>query len=260
MGIFDFWIKKEPAKEEAKVSIPTKEAKSLSIINVDDKSEIVLKFLEKNYRKVCIYPEINLIKEEDQLEILKDAWNNWNKRKPDIKGKYDENVLKIIYAMEDSRLTNYYKFFNHMLEKKCGLCDFLEFYTPEECNSFVKCINGKYKTAKEWIRVCHVEDMLKTTDILRRSNGKYYVYNYTMAKGDKETKYVLLFKNFDFIKMSSEEFKTYCENNNCINPLWFSSKDKEESAKRWELRKQKMSASSKTNEDLKIKDLTEYFI
>ena len=190
--------------------------RQIAVIDVSDEMDEEITKLVNSFSEFCNYKELLKIEEKDRLPICKYIWANWDGRGTEKNLKknypqYDKDLIDDITIIEQSRLDTYYK-----MREFRELCN-------DSQPSLVKCGFAPYPYSTGII-LCTIEGMI---DIFNwylqqyEEEGSFPNYLLMPAVYFKEKLpdcHIYLLENNDLKKVTPQELKQFCKQNNCNYP------------------------------------------
>lgn len=178
-----------------------KERNKSLLIDVSKEMNQVINYLSSHYIDYCNYEEILSIKEEDRLILMQKIWKNYNFRgteKDIIKEypQYNKENLHFICIKEMARV-------------------FTFFHWKEDIKRWgSKNILVKIHLYDDWrTRFCDISDEI---NVFNTWNDEDEIINNSLriwCGGSIDTEYVYFYQNGEYLKMTPNEFKRFCNRN-----------------------------------------------
>jgi hypothetical protein len=182
------------------------------IIDASKEMKDIIKYLSLNYKEICNYEQINKVKKQDKLEILKWMWKHWDIQLKDktLKNEfpqYDIKLIKHIYSVEIGRMFAFY----HQQE-------FLSNYVNAKIKPLVW-VSHTFLRPKEFL--CTIEDIPTVYNFFINDMDDEEIlmphflvcpFEYFIEKCEYE--YLCLWNGTEFIQIMPKELKDYCKKNN----------------------------------------------
>lgn len=206
-----FLLKQEHINEFEHIYIKKKRVKTIPVIDATDEMGAIIDFLCTNYKTFCNYPQIQTIKENDRLDLMKYIWEHWAvrinyKNFQEEFSEYNSELLEEIIKIETLRRDTFFK-----------VQEFKERGWEKE--PLIKISNVPPNSFSEGVSICTINTMIDVCN--------WYIKNFNLWNipptflempseyflADKPLCPIFLFIDNEFKQVTLKELKTFCKNN-----------------------------------------------